>query len=398
MRRPHYRIHIQSVHLFQILAMAEQIKKRLLYGALILLLLPALQQQFHFIHSGKLKGGFKEAVDSTFSISSWLSATYQHQHEQYINDHTGFRPDIVRINNQLDYSLFDICHAEWTVKGKDNYLFQGPYILAYYGRDFVGYDNALQKALKLKALQDTLARLGKSLILAYLPSKATFYPEYFPADRVEARMQMTNHNYFRHVGDSLGINQVDMDAWFLSMKGKSHEPLFSKQGIHWTLYGAILGGDSLMRYVEKLRHIHIQHPQWSGMEHTDNLRAGDDDVASELNLIFPVAHETMAYPVIHDTTDTTGKINAIYIGDSYAQKMVEFGILHYMNNQCELWSYYNEMHDINGHKFAYIRDYNWQAAINRADIVVIAYTSFNFPVLGNGFIEQAYDYYYPHSK
>ncbi|MEI8280671.1 MAG: hypothetical protein WCG87_13010, partial [Bacteroidota bacterium] len=345
---------------------------------------------------GKLQGGFKPADNTDFTVKGWWDGSYQHQKDQYLNDEMGFRADLVRLNNQIDYSLFDKCHAGWTIKGKDCYMYQWPYTDAYYGNDYVGYQTVLDRSIKLKAIQDTLERLGKHLILVYMPSKASSYPEYIPVDRVKAQIGMTNYRAYRHVGDSLGIRQVDMDAWFVSMKHSSKEPLYSKQGIHFTMYGATLCGDSLVRYMEGITHIRVQHPDWSKMEHTDKIRGGDDDVSVELNLIFPVCKETLAYPIVKDIPDTaTRKINAIYIGDSYTQKMVEFGIVHKMNGQCEFWSLFKELHDINHPKWSFMKDYDWKAAINTADCVVLAYTLFNFRDLGNGFIDQAYYHYYP---
>lgn len=376
--------------------METTIKKGLFYCMFIVMLLPLAQHCFSFVESAALEGGFKAADDTTFSIEGWREGGYQQQKEKYLNDATGFRADLVRLNNQLDYTLLDKCHTAWTVKGKERYLFQRPYLDAYVGLDYIGYDAVLQNSVKLKAIQDTLARMGKSLILVYAPSKATSYPEYFPDRWGRMKQGTTNYATYRRICDSLGINQVDMDAWFVAMKGKSKEPLFSLQGIHWTNYGAILGGDSLIRYMERLRGVTVQHPVWTQMEHTSKLRAGDDDVARELNLIFPVATETLAYPVIQDVQDSgQKKINAIYIGDSYAHKMVEFGIVYKMNDQCEFWRYFDEMHDINDHKFTYIREYDWTGAIGKAECVVLVYTIFNFNQLGNGFIDQAYSHYYP---
>ena len=376
--------------------MESKAKSRLLVFLFLVLVLPVAEQKINFIKSGPLKGGFKPAVDTDFSFKSWWSGRFQELKEKKLNDQTGFRPDLVRLTNQIDFSLFDKCHAGWTVKGKDQFLFQFPYINAYYGKDFVGYERVRDQSLKLKALQDTLKKLGKNLVLVYLPSKASTFPEYFPDDWKAPKIGPRNYAAYRHICDSLGVNQVDLDAWFVTMKNKSAEPLFSKQGIHWTNYGAILGGDSLTRYLEHLLNIPVQHPDWSKMEHTDKLRDGDDDIASELNLIFPEAHETMTYPIICNNNDTTKrKINAIYIGDSYAHKMIEFGVIYLMNGQCEFWRYYDEMHDINGHKFTYIKDYDWKAAIDRCDCVVISYTLFNFGQLGNGFIDQAFSRYYP---
>ena len=371
----------------------------MLYFLFIVLTLPAVEQKFHFIKVAPLKGGYKDAVDSVFRLQSWLSGAFQAQREKYLNDGVGFRPDLVRLTNQIDFSLFDICHTAWTVKGKDQYLFQWPYINAYNGSDFSGRQVILERCVKMRALQDTFAKMGKSFILAYLPSKASSYPEYFPDDRVVKHPGPTNYAVYRHIADSLGINQIDLDAWFVSMKNTSKEPLYSKQGIHWTTYGAILGGDSLTRYMEHLRGIHVQHPRWEKMVHSDSLRGGDDDVAAELNLVFPEAHETLAYPVIEDVPNDTGKkINAIYIGDSYAHKMIEFGIVYKMNNQCEYWGYFDEIHDINGHQYSTINTYDWIGALKRTDCIVLSYTLFNFYHLGDGFIEHAYDYYFPAKK
>jgi hypothetical protein len=248
--------------------------------------------------------------------------------------------------------------------------------------------------VKLKALQDTLARMGKSLIVVFAPDKAAYYPAHFPAKWENAKKGITNFEAYRHVADSLGINYVDMNTWFLSMKNKTHDSLFAKQGIHWTIYGAMLAGDSLMRYIEKLRNIHLNHPYWTQVVHTTKARDGDDDVAKELNLVFPAATETFSYPVVQ-YPDNPVRPGIIYIGDSYGYKMVLFGVVAKMNSLCEYWGYFDEVHGINEKKFTYIKDYDWKAAINKTDCIVLAYTSFNLPQLGNGFIEKAYDYYYP---
>lgn len=374
--------------------MENKIKHILFYLAFAILLLPLAVQKLHIIKSGELKGGFKPAPNVAFTTSAWLSGQYQEQKEKYWNDNVGLRPDMVRMIDQVDYSIFDICHAAWTVKGKDGHLFQQPYIDAYYGNNYMGKDHIRTRCMKMKAIQDTLAKLGKTFVLAYLPSKASYYPEYFPDDRI-TKKKTTNYQVYRELGDSVGINQVDLDAWFCSMKGKSPHPLFTKQGIHWTWYGALIGGDSLSRYMERLTGITTQHPYWNSYRHTAKLEYGDDDVAAELNMIFPITKEWVDYPEIKAATDTGRKINAIYIGDSYAHKMTEAGMLHYVNGQCEFWSYFDEVHDINGHSFSIMRDYDWVAAIDRADCVVLSYTLFNFRDLGNGFIQKAYEHYYP---
>jgi hypothetical protein len=69
-----------------------------------------------------------------------------------------------------------------------------------------------------------------------------------------------------------------------------------------------------------------------------------------------------------------------------------------MNDMCEYWGYFDEVHDINGHRFKYVREFDWKSEMLHANCIVLAYTQFNLRDLGNGFIEQAYEYFYPSSK
>ena len=379
--------------------MGRKTRKGLLLFVFTILLLPFVQQCFPFITSGPLEGSFTNAKDVEFSWEKWLDGTYQKGKTDFCNDHIGFRPDLLRLNNQIDFSLFGDCHAVWTVLGTHHYLYQDPYINAYYGRDFAGYPSIRERSIKLKAIQDTFARMGKTLVLVYAPNKAAFYPEYFPENRMHDKKGVTNLEAYKYMGDSLGINQIDMNAWFISMKNTSKELLFAKQGIHWTVYGTIVAGDSLMRYIERHKNIHVPHPKWAQIEHTTEPRSGDDDVERGLNLIFPVATETFAYPVIQDVPDSGyKKPNVIYLGDSYAFKMTIFGVVNRMNSNCEYWGYFDDVHGINDNKATYIKQYDWKSALDKTDCLVILYTEFNLCNLGHGFIEAAYDHYYPSKK
>lgn len=375
--------------------MAARSRRGLLYLAFTVLLLPMVQQGLRFVDSGELHGGHKLATDTTLSVATWWSGTYQQRKEEYLNDAVGFRIDLVRLNNQVDYSLFDKCHAWWTLKGKDNYLFQRPYIDAYYGSNFVGFDHIHDKGRKLRAVKDTLARMGKSLIVVYAASKVSSYPEYLP-DRLMRPKTLTNHDAYLRYLDTLGIDQVDMDSWFVAMKGKSKEPLFNKQGIHWTRYGAVLACDSLMRYIEKLRGISLPMPDWSHMEYAP-AHDGDDDVALELNLIFPIVEGKLAYPQVRAKPDSTRKkLKAVYIGDSFGFKLITSWIPAEVHEQFEFWGYFDDVHDFINWKGGYIKEYDWMGSLLRTDVVVLIYTTFNLDNLGSSFIEQAYDRFYPH--
>ena len=114
-------------------------------------------------------------------------------------------PDLIRLNNQLDFSLFKKIHSEWRLLGGDNScIFQDVYIYSYLGRDFDGYPYILEKVRKLKAIQDTLGKLGKSLIFVQSPCKAFYYPEYFPGRYKDTVRCTTNYETYKRIGDFCG--------------------------------------------------------------------------------------------------------------------------------------------------------------------------------------------------
>ena len=376
----------------------ENIKKGLVVFVMAVLLLPFIQACFPFITSGKLQGYFTNAGDIDLSWKNWFDGSYRDNKSNYLNDHVGFRPDLLRLNSQIDFSLFQKSNYGGTTPGKDDYLFYTDYIDAYYGRDAVDYNILKERMIKFKALQGALARRGKTLVLVYAPCKAWYCPEYIPSGMKEPRGSHNNYEMSVAIGDSLGIDQIDFNAWFLSMRKTTKEILYSRQGIHWTNYGAILGGDSIIKYIEHTRHIHMAHPQWNRVIHTTAARRPDNDMGDILNLIFPLVSDTFCYPELTYTNDTAiTKPNCLYIGDSYNINLLTTGIIQNTDAQWELWFYWKKIfNDSNWDKdveHPKIADYDWKTAIDNTDCIVMMYTPKNTKYLGDGFIEQAYDYY-----
>lgn len=368
------------------------------------LLLPAMQHSFSFVKSEPLFGFFDVAENDTLSWSKWIEGTYQQKKAAYINDHVGFRPDIIRIKNQLDFTLFRKFNCGNALLGKQHYLFWEYYFDSWSGKDFIGDSLIRSQMMRLKALQDTLSHLGKSLLLVHCPNKAFFYPEYIP-DAYRKKYGPTNYSSYLRIGDSLAINSIDFNAWFLSMKDTSKELLFSKQGIHWTTYGSVLAGDSLVRYIERDRGLVIGHATWARTEHVQGPRDPDADIARTINLLFPFAKERFCYPLLkYDEGSNGKKPKAIIIGDSFGQNFAINQLLQHSFSSWQYWYYFNCIVEknawgwVNGNN-TLIKDINWTGAIDSTDCVILLYTSINLAkgehTLGSGFIEAAYAHYFP---
>jgi len=377
--------------------MANKRKNWLLWFLLVFIALPFIQSYIPFINSGKLQGYYTESPDTTFSFGNWWKGTYQKGKTDFINDHIGFRPDFLRLNGQIDYSLFHKTNYGSPVVGKDNYLFYEDYIWAYYGRNFAGYPALQRQMARLKALQDTFSALGKTFILVYAPCKAWYCSDKLPPE-MRSEPRPNNYKTCAHLGDSLGINQLDLNAWFLSMKDTTHELLYSRQGIHWTNYGSILGADSIVRYIERVRHIQMPHPCWTKTEHTTQPRDPDNDMDRILNLIWPIATETFCYPDLHFTQDPgITKLNAIHIGDSYNINLIRTGMIQNIYGHWQFWfSFKDIMNQQNYSEWTYpkIAGTDWKTELKNADCIVLMNTMINAHNLGNGFIDSAWNYYF----
>ncbi len=257
--------------------------------------------------------------------------------------------------------------------------------------------------IKLKAIQDTLSHMGKTFLFVFAPTKADYFPEYIPDKFKCTKCGPTNYGTYLHIGDSLRINKVDFNSWFIAMKGKSKEPLFTNQGIHWTEYAAFLAADSIIKYVERERNIKMRHPEWEQVEHTDDARGTDDDIAGAQNLLFPISKDIFAYPSVHYTNDTTRKKPAaIFIGDSFIMNLVKNRVIENVFDNWEFWFYFRLLcnaDNLEGQgSNPHIENYDWKTALGKTDCVIMLYTSIGLTKLGDGFIEQAYDYYYPAKK
>ena len=97
-------------------------KKRLFFNVLILLVVFAVQTKTGMIHSKGLEGFVPKDSLTLFTNESWMNGTYQSAYSNHINNTLGFRSDLVRLYNQVDFSLFRIPHANKIVVGKKDYL------------------------------------------------------------------------------------------------------------------------------------------------------------------------------------------------------------------------------------------------------------------------------------
>ncbi len=369
----------------------------------VIMLLPLAQKNLPFLKSGELYGYFDEWPDIDFSWNFWWSGTYRDGKDKFFNDHVGYRPDLIRLERQVEYSLFDKLHFYPDMVGANQVLWDCSYAEAYLGLDYIGYESMHNTLVKLKRIQDTLGRLNKSLILINAPCKGFFYPGNLPPHLTGIPKKVTNLETCIRICDSIGINQIDFNGWFVSLKNTTPRLLYPRFGVHWSVYGAALAADSMIRCMERVMKISMPHPVIDNITEQHKAEFTDDDLGKPLNLIFPFGEETYSYPHIKYAVDATRKKpNVIYIGDSFFCQWMYLCIPENVNIK---WQYWRRFLSVNNKDYPYwvnespkMKDIDWVGELNKTDCVVLIYTARNLPTFGSEFIDHAYAHYFPNGN
>lgn len=320
-------------------------KLNILFGFIMLCWLAVpLQSYFPYITSMGVKGAFEPAPDTTFTWRTWWNGTYQKQKNAYWNDHVGFHSDFVRINNQLDYSLFGVLHAKTVVEGKGGCLYERGYITLPSGEHFMGTIKTSRKVRLLSALRDSLAKRNIPVLFVLAPNKARIYPEFIPDSIRFTIADSSNYNVLLTQLKQYDIPHIDVIDWFVKIKPQVPHPLNSLYGTHWSSYGVALFADSLSRYINKIG-LYAPKVTYKIRQEKNPLtimKSSEYDIAQGLNLILPLPGiDSIACPVYTYKEDTTkAKITPVFLSDSFFWMLMNDGVSRNLfSPNYEFWNY-----------------------------------------------------------
>lgn len=355
-----------------------------------MLFLPIIQGNFKIINLYKLAGDDTPKYDTTFTITNYFTGVYQKKLDQRLSSDFGFRSLLIKINNQLNFSLFNKVNAQGVIVGNDNYLFETTYINSYFGQDFMGEDSINQNLNRLKNISDKLLKLNKHLIIVIAPSKPSFFKEFLPNDY---SLIKTKNNY-QLIAERIKkqrLNCIDFSFWFNKNKYSSKYPLYPKHGNHWSLYGSYLAADSIIKYIEVVQKIDIPNLLIKNIK-MEQPKNEDKDIEYGINLLFKLKSYNLAN---FETTaeDTLGKTkpNLLVIGDSFYWNLYNLGITNCFNNS-SFWYYNKVVYPDSYKKQVLAIELNFNDEIKKHDVIIILATESNIKSFGWGFIENAEKY------
>ena len=279
---------------------AKRIKYFIFFFILGVLCFPALQSWIKVIPEPPLHGTFIAKEKPLLAEENWMDASFQAQMDLWLEENIGFHNTLVRLNNQVDYSVFHKANAEGVIRGKGGQLYEYDYIRAWMGADFVGEKLLDLKLRQLRFLQQYLKdSLDIELLLVLEPGKASVYPEDIPDMYKKAEEGFSNYDFIKRRSEELGMKFIDFNEYFIKIRDTVAYPIFPVQGTHWSEFAMWYAADSLINYIEEMRGIDLPEVVIDSVVISESLRGTDYDVGTTLNLLFELEHGPMPYPSSH---------------------------------------------------------------------------------------------------
>jgi alginate O-acetyltransferase complex protein AlgJ len=163
-------------------------------------------------------------------------------------------PITVRAKNQFLFSLFGASGAANIVIGKNDQLYEKPYIDEFCGRNGATDASRIDKwADQVREIATTLEGQGKKFVYLISPSKAAQYPQYLPAglacrglvngakDKLAPYRAALDARHIRYV-DGAGLMGAEQHNYSIDF--------FPRGGTHWNLLGAALSVREMSRVLE----------------------------------------------------------------------------------------------------------------------------------------------------
>ena len=325
------------------------------------------------------------------TLNSWFDHSYQNDKEEHLKKNSTLGKTSIPLKNQIDFEWFHKINVNEFVLGKEDYIFNIPYINAYLGRDFVGEAAIEEQLRKTKVVADTLKRKGIDLIIVFAPGKGTYCAEYLPAKYLKYPRSKTNYEVYAEKIKSYDLNFVDFQSWFLQMKPETKYPLFPQYGHHWSYYGEVLAADSLISYFEQIRNINLPHLRWKEIDYPAAPKVRDADILGKAKLKKAPEGMMMAYPKFgYAAKPDATKVKTLAVADSYYRGFLYLGVLQNVFDDGKYWYYYNKVIPESDTKLLEVWEVDLKKEMEKNDVILIMNADATLSEFSSGFIDDAY--------
>jgi hypothetical protein len=370
----------------------EKVKKYCFIFLVLLLFLPIAQRFFKLHTITPLHGTSPFSEYPTFHFKDWHSGCYQQLVELFVKDNFGFRNTLLRYTNSLDFELFKTVNALNVVVGKDDYLFFCYNIESYLGITRQDTHTVDSLFVLTDSLRNTLKKRDIDLVFVVVPSNAFYYSDKFPHQYDNYPKKENDYDYYLKKFTQYKINYVDFNKWFTEIKDTVTIDLFPKNGTHYTYFSAVWVGDSLVKYMEKLRGIDMPDIDMTDVK-LDTMKSYEPDLASLLNIGHDLVNEKLYYYKLKFDSENKSKPKVLAIGDSFYWPIMNQLIPENCFENVAYWFYNNTVYPESFTKTITTDQVDLDSLFNGLDVIMIfssATLMHNYDY--NGFIGDMFNY------
>ena len=378
--------------------MKRHIQLILFILTVVILFLPMVQEHLKLFDFRALTGVVAENPKPKTDLKHLTNQSWQHWTETHLQLNYGFREPLTRLYNQYRWDFY---HQSNQLEQKklfiddDGWLYESQHVEEYYAgkgryyaKDSLGMAKVFgEEALRLYQVQQILETQGTHLFVLLLPGKEVIYPEHVPeTDKYPHTKVFSATEFYHETFDRLGVNYIDVNPWFLAMKDTVDYLLYPQTGTHWSNYAALFVADSLIRYMEQLGNIRMEH--FTIGEREEGTLYPDDDLEQLMNLVRPLPKAPnyhAPYTIIEDSTADKPKL--ITIGDSYYWNLLNATPFGKVMGDLRYWYYFNTVYFDSLHNN--IKEVDVLQEIIDADFVMLAYCTPQIYKMSQGFSQRA---------
>lgn len=353
-----------------------------------LLLLPLLQEWTGIFPQRPLAGVEESAPKVAFSKSNWLDGSFQESFELRHYQWMGMRSSMVRLQNQLDYSLFGKLFKA-IVQSDKGELFRRSSVDAFTGRDFVGRKQIEYHANHIAYLQQFLLLRDIRLLPVITPTKLRCMPDQLPNHDLQV-VGETNYAVYREELTRLGVGFLDLTEVLKAAVRENEHRVFPKTGTHWTDYGAIIGFQEILDRIEPGAGGESRGFEIMDYETIGEMRGTDSDAGDLLNLMFDPPVAAIDYPFLDfHKRPPLQRPKVLVISDSFWWKIYDQGLHGNSFAPGSQFRYYNwEVYSEDWEGAKLVSDFDLWKSVEEVDWVILCTNEANLHKFPFGFPDQ----------
>lgn len=302
--------------------------------------------------SRKLVGMQNSSAMLPLSLKNFFNKSYQLQFETSLDANLPFKSLAVRIHNQIYYDLFSKSYGETgaIIIGKKGYLYESNYLEAYCKSPLNAGSAQIfnQWVMKLANLSKFFKNNHQLFIYVISPSKIDYYPNTLPSN-YSCLTPFKHPNYERAIHTltkTQDIHFIDGVRIVLDNKKKYGTLMFPRGGIHWTLLGAALVAQNLIKQISAATSYQLPLFKFSYTKSHNPflIDPSDIDLLALANLLKPARNFIVPNVKIQPANHYDHKLKLAIIGDSFSVHLIHALIETHYFSQIDYYNYFKLGH------------------------------------------------------